>query len=108
MRGLSVPVAAAAARKKTSVDKVVKALDSLGTVSFNDWKVSPDLKNPRSMTGDPTKAGFDDSKWDDLKLNQLIYPDSCWIRREIVLPDRILGGPVKGPVKFLGSFDRYG
>ncbi|HEY6191908.1 MAG TPA: glycoside hydrolase family 38 C-terminal domain-containing protein [Bacteroidota bacterium] len=105
---VSVPAVAAGTRAQTNVDKVVRALDSLGTISFNDWKVSPDLKSLRSMTGDPTKAGFDDSKWEVLKLDQLIYPDSCWIRKEIVLPDRILGRPVKGPLKFLVSVDDYG
>lgn len=93
---------------QTNVDRVVRALDSLGTVSFNDWKVSPDLKNARAITGDPAQPGFDDSKWDNLKFDQGIYPDSCWIRREIVLPQRILGQPVSGPVKFLVSVDDYG
>ncbi len=99
-------VAAEAAR--TNVDKVVRALDSLGTVSYTDWKASPDLKALRGMTGDPTKPGFDDSKWENLKFDQNIYPDSCWLRREIVLPQRILGKPVSGPVKFLVSVDDYG
>jgi alpha-mannosidase len=102
VRGVAAPGA------QTNVDRVVRALDSLGTLSFNDWKVSPDLKNARAITGDPTKAGFDDSKWDILKLSQLIYPDSCWIRREITLPDRILGKPVSGALRFLVSVDDFG
>ncbi|MDI6765473.1 MAG: glycoside hydrolase family 38 C-terminal domain-containing protein [Bacteroidota bacterium] len=91
---------------QTNVDKLVSTLDSLGTVSFNNWKVSPDLK--QAITGDPTKPGYDDSKWGNIKLNQLIYPDSCWIRKEIILPDQILGQPVGGVVKFLVSVDDYG
>ena len=98
----------AAETPPTTVDKVVKALDSLGTVSYSDWKASPDLKSLRGMTGDPTKPGFDDSKWENLRFDQNIYPDSCWLRREIVLPQRILGKPVSGPVKFLVSVDDYG
>jgi len=91
---------------QTGVDRVVHSLDSLGIVSFNDWKVSPDIK--QRIIGDPTKPGFDDSRWDNLKLDQRIYPDSCWIRKEIVLPDMILGRPVTGAVKFLVSVDDYG
>ncbi len=91
---------------QTQVDKVVHSLDSLGTISFNNWKASPDLKQP--ITGDPTKSDFDDSKWENLKLDQRIYPDSCWIRKEFVIPDQILGQPVSGAVKFLVSVDDYG
>ncbi len=92
---------------QTNVDKVVKALDSLSLASFDDWKVSPDLK-AFHPTGDPTQPGFDDSGWQTLKLNQHIYPDSCWIRKEIVLPPKILGKAVKGPMEFLVSVDDYG
>jgi alpha-mannosidase len=60
------------------------------------------------VTGDPTKTGFDDSKWDTLKLNQSIYPDSCWIRKEVVIPERMLGERVAGKVRFLVSVDDYG
>lgn len=93
-------------KPSTNVDILAVALDSLGTLSFDDWKVSPDLKKP--VAGDPTQAVFDDSKWDVLKIGQKIYPDSCWIRKEIVLPERILGKPVKGAVRFLTSVDDYG
>ena len=92
---------------QSSVDKLVNALDSLSLSSFNDWKVSPDLKifNP---TGDPTQPGYDDSGWQTLKLNQNIYPDSCWLRKEIVLPSKILGKTISGTMKFLVSVDDYG
>ena len=95
------------ALSQTNVDRLVKALDSLTLSSFNDWKVSPDLKTFRP-SGDPTQQGFDDSGWATLQLNQNIYPDSCWIRKEIVLPSRILGKPISGPMKFLVSVDDYG
>ncbi len=92
---------------QTNVDRLVRALDSLSLASFNDWKVSPDLKIFKPV-GDPTQPGFDDSGWQTLKLNQNIYLDSCWIRKEIVLPSKILGKPVSGPMKFLVSVDDYG
>ncbi|HTY39086.1 MAG TPA: glycoside hydrolase family 38 C-terminal domain-containing protein [Bacteroidota bacterium] len=97
----------AALMAQTNVDKLVKALDSLSLASFNDWKMSPDLKAYKPA-GDPTQAGFDDSGWQTLKLNQNVYPDSCWLRKEIVLPAKILGKPVSGAMRFLVSVDDYG
>ncbi len=95
------------ALSQTNVDRLVKTLDSLTLSSFNDWKVSPDLKTFRPA-GDPTKPGYDDSGWETLKLNQSIYLDSCWIRKEIVLPPKVLGKPMSGAMKFLVSVDDYG
>jgi alpha-mannosidase len=92
---------------QTNVDKLVKALDSLSLASFNDWKMSPDLKVYKP-NGDPSQPGFDDSGWQMLKLHQNVYPDSCWLRKEIVLPPKILGKAIRGPMKFLVSVDDYG
>ncbi len=83
---------------QTNVDKVTSALDSMSTFSMNDWKMSPDLKNGE-IKGDPTQHGFDDSQWQTLKIAQSVYPDSCWLRREIVLPEYILGKRVGGTIR---------
>ncbi|MGB2868888.1 MAG: glycoside hydrolase family 38 C-terminal domain-containing protein [Bacteroidota bacterium] len=95
------------AYSQSNVDRLVKALDSLSLASFDDWRVSPDLKAYKPQ-GDPTQPGFDDSQWQILKLDQNIYPDSCWLRKEIVLPAKILGKEVSGTMKFLVSVDDYG
>ncbi|MDZ7290794.1 MAG: glycosyl hydrolase-related protein [candidate division KSB1 bacterium] len=87
---------------QSNVDKLIDALDSHSRVVLNNWKYSTNLKE------DATKPGFDDSNWETLKLNESIYPDSCWLRREVVLPQRFLGEPVSGPVRFLVSVDDYG
>lgn len=92
---------------QTNVDRTTAVLDSLASVSIDDWKMSPDLKNGE-IKGDPTQRGFDDSQWQTLKIAQLVYPDSCWLRKEIVLPDRILGKKVDGTIKFFVSVDDYG
>src|SRR5229473_3720276 len=86
---------------QSNVDKLVNALDSISLVSFNNWKVSPDLKGLKSLGEQPVQPGFDDSKWDNLKINESIYPDSCWIRKQITLPSKYLGQPISGPMKFL-------
>lgn len=93
---------------QSNVDRLVSALDSLRTVKYDNWRVSPDLKRFPREAGDPSQPGFNDAGWDILRLNQWIYPDSCWLRKEIVLPEAILGRPVKGSVRFLVSVDDYG
>lgn len=90
------------ASAQTSVDKLVEQLEFLSKGSLNNWKYST------SFAGDPTKPDFDESGWKNLQLDQSIFPDSCWIRKEIVLPERMLGEPIKGTVKFLVSVDDYG
>ncbi len=80
---------------QTSVDRVVERLEFLGKGSIDDWKYAV---NP---AGDPSRPDYDDSQWQTLKLNQSIYPDSCWIRRVVVLPERLLGEQVRGIVRFL-------
>jgi len=93
---------------QTNVDRLVRVLDSLGMVSVDNWKVSPDIKLLRGDQGDPTKPMYDDSKWDNLTLNQSIYPDTCWIRKEVTIPERYLGQPMKGPITLSLSVDDYG
>lgn len=105
---LAALFSARGAAAQTDVDRLARALDSLGTVSFNSWKASPDLKSLRSLGEKPAEAGFDDSQWNTLALNESITPDSCWIRKEIVLPRQILGAPVRGSVRLLLSVDDYG
>lgn len=93
---------------QTPVDNLVRAIDSISTMSFDAWKISPDLKSLRGIAGDPSQPGFDDSQWDVLNLRQSVYPDSCWLRKTITLPDSYLGNPVSGPVTLFVSVDDYG
>jgi alpha-mannosidase len=93
---------------QTAVDLTSAALDSVGSASINNWRMSPDIAQLRGLTGDPTKPGFDDSKWETLRLNQRVYPDSCWLRKEIVVPTTIFGQPVTGKIRFVVSLDDYG
>src|SRR5207237_1157209 len=97
-----------ALQAQSNVEKLVNALDSISLVSFNNWKTSPDLKSLRNVGEQPAQPGFDDSKWDNLKINESIYPDSCWLRKQITLPSKYLGQPISGPTKFLVSVDDYG
>jgi len=91
---------------QTNVDKLSDALDSLTANSFNNWRISPDLAKP--IEGDPTSSEFDDSAWGILRVDEKNYEDSCWLRKEIILPETILGKPVEGKITFLVSIDDYG
>jgi alpha-mannosidase len=84
---------------QTNVDRLVQALESLTSGSLGDWKVSPDLKSAPALRGDPTTSPFDDSSWETLRAGRRLAVDSCWLRKEIILPDRILGHLVAGEVK---------
>ena len=91
---------------QTNIDKLTETLDSLTAYSFNNWRISPDLSQP--VEGNPASPGFNDSGWKILKVNEKNYEDSCWLRKEIILPETILGKPVKGKINFLVSVDDYG
>jgi alpha-mannosidase len=51
---------------------------------------------------------FDDSQWQTVKLNESVYFDSCWLRKEITIPEQYLGETISGKVKLLVSVDDYG
>jgi alpha-mannosidase len=93
---------------QTEVDRVTRGLDSLSSASFDGWKASPDLKSLRRIAGDPRQSAFDDSLWQTLNIGQSIYPDSCWLRKEIVLPQSVMGVQTAGRVRLLLSVDDYG
>ncbi len=92
---------------QTNVDNLTHLLDTYSTYSFNEWKISPNLKNVK-IEGNPYESDFDDSDWDEIMINDTLNFDSCWIRKEIELSDEILGQPVKGKAHLLLSVDDYG
>lgn len=105
---LCVLLPAALAQSPTSVDQLTAALDSLAGMRFDNWKMSPDLKQYRPANGSPTDPRFDDSGWQTLRIGESVYPDSCWLRKEITIPKTILGKATSGPFRLLVSVDDYG
>ncbi len=93
---------------QTNIDNVADELDSLSSYSFNNWKISPNLTNENAVKGDPTGGDYDDSSWGTIKLDEKNYNDSCWLRKTIVLPEKILGKPVSGKILLSVSVDDYG
>lgn len=90
------------AAAQTPVDKLATELEFQSRGSLDNWKYTTDF------SGTPAAPGIDDGAWQTLALNQSIYPDSCWLRREIVLPDRMLGTRTSGSIRFLVTVDDAG
>ena len=68
---------------QTATEKVVGELDSLVKVQFDEWRYSTDMSQPASRTD------YNDSLWGSLTINQRVYPDSAWLRKVIILPEKI-------------------
>ena len=90
------------------MDVITRKLDSLCTVSYDNWKYTSAFNIDNVSLEKIIKPDYDDSGWQALKLDQSIFVDSCWIRKVIELPHAIAGQPISGPVKLLVSVDDYG
>jgi alpha-mannosidase len=93
---------------QSNVDKLVQNLNSLTTLSYDNWKYSPFVSKDDTNAASLSQPGFDDSSWQTMKLNERYSLDYCWLRKEIVLPERMLGQPVGGPAKLLLTVDDAG
>lgn len=94
--------AAQSGAEATNVDRLADRLQLLVALSYDQWKYSTD------MSADAARPELDDSAWPALKFDQRIYPDACWLRREIALPAQVLGQPLTGPVRLLLTVDDGG
>jgi alpha-mannosidase len=87
---------------QTVVDRLTSQLDSLCRISYDGWKYTTDF------SVDPAKPVPPEVVWKDVKLNQVLTGDSCWMRREIALPAAMLGKPVAGALTLELTVDDYG
>src|SRR5262249_48733990 len=95
------PLHAGAAGPQTNVDRAAEALEKLASSAYDDWKASPDIKIPGQVVGDPAKADYNDSAWSSVRLGAPLQVESCWLRKTIVLPAKMLGQPVGGSLKLV-------
>ncbi len=87
----------------TYVDLLCTNLENQLAIRFDNWKYNT------QMIPDAWRPNFDDVGWKILKISESIYPDSAWLRKTIIIPDKILGTPVQGGViKLLVSVDDAG
>jgi alpha-mannosidase len=93
---------------ETNVDRVVSRLATLTELSFDGWKASPDIAKSHLEGDGPARPEFDDSAWSALAIGESIHPDSCWLRRTIVLPKTYLGRPVQGRARLKLTVDDAG
>jgi alpha-mannosidase len=87
---------------QSNVDRLVARLESASKGTLDNWKYSTNFSE------DPNAPGFDDSKWAALTIDQHLMLDSCWMRKEIALPERMAGQPTAGTVRFLVTVDDAG
>jgi alpha-mannosidase len=101
-------LAASPASAETNVDTLAARLGTLTELSYDGWKASPDIAKAHIDGDGPAGPRFDDSAWDSLKIGESIHPDSCWLRKTIVLPKTYLGRPVAGAARFKVTVDDAG
>ncbi len=81
--------------RQTNVDKVTNKLDSLSSYIIDNWKINHNI-NRQKISLNPYDKNYDDSVWAEFKLKEKTGFNYCWFRKKIVLPDKILGQPIKG------------
>ncbi|HEX9972867.1 MAG TPA: hypothetical protein VGD14_12410, partial [bacterium] len=87
----------------TPVDIVTSDLENQLNVRFNNWRYST------RMNQDAWRPNFDEVGWKWLQFDESIYPDSAWLRKTIIIPEKILGMPVQGgAIKLLLTVDDAG
>ncbi|GAB4369202.1 MAG: alpha-mannosidase [Calditrichia bacterium] len=93
---------------QSEVDRLVEKLQEFSVHRLEGWKYSSEAL----LEGVPVEAlctpGYDDSQWHPLKFREHLDLDSCWFRTEFTLPEKIMGQPVSGELRFLISVDDYG
>ncbi len=98
---LATILIAASGPGQTPADKLADELLFQSSGTLTSWRYST------SFAGDPTSSRFDDHAWTSLELNQSLRVDSCWIRKEVILPGALLGMPIGGRVRLLLTVDDY-
>jgi len=78
------------ALQASEVDKVCSQLESLLSVRFDNWHYTT------RMFPSAYQPNFNDENWDKIEIDKAVYPDSAWMRKVIVVPNRILGKKVAG------------
>lgn len=93
---------------QTNIDRFVAELDSLSRLPLMQWKYSTEMAPANADAAELSRFGYDDSQWKDLALDESIYVDSCWLRKEVILPEYLAGEKVRGALEFLLSVDDFG
>ncbi len=72
------------------IDMLCAELERSMAIRFDEWKYTT------QMAIDAWRPNYDEVGWKTLRIDESIYPDSAWLRKKIIVPERILGMPVLG------------
>jgi alpha-mannosidase len=80
--------------KITKVDKIVKQLEKSFVLPLDNWKLTTDMSFTPTVLSNPN---FNDSKWRKFSINEEdVFPNGCWLRKVITIPEKIDGVKVTG------------
>ena len=90
-------------KKYTHVDKLVQTLESALAFSLNHWKLSTDMDVDSAAI---SQVDFDDSHWRTFDLMEKdVFPQGCWLRKVITIPEVIGGKNVSGELNLFISIN---
>ncbi|MEJ2637313.1 MAG: hypothetical protein P8184_18755, partial [Calditrichia bacterium] len=93
---------------KTSVDSLTAELELLSESPVEGWKYTINYPFDDGAVSEASDPEFDDTFWELLGFGHRLTADSCWMRCEFDLPEKIMGQQVRGLVKLSVSVDDYG
>ncbi len=91
---------------KLNVAKLERISNKSLKVVLDNWKLSTDVNLEPSEV---SKLNYDDSKWKSFKLNEEdVFPNGCWLRKVITVPEKIGGKKVYGKLNLFISINDIG
>ncbi len=90
---------------QSEIEKIINDLEVINNANFDNWKYSTNMSYAAEEL---SKSDFDDSAWETLGINESIFPKSCWLRKEIEIPEYVGGIKVTPKINFQISVDDYG
>ena len=88
-----------------AAEKIINELEVINDANYNNWKYSTDMSYSAEEL---SNSDFDDSEWKTLRINESIFQKSCWLRKEIEIPEYVGGIKITPGVYFQISVDDYG
>lgn len=87
---------------QNSVEQICVSIEKKINISVDNWRVS------EYLYANAADSGFNDSCWRSVVLNEPIKADTAWLRKTVVLPQKLMGMPVTGRVNIQLTVDDAG
>ncbi|MCF8240860.1 MAG: hypothetical protein K9J16_05695 [Melioribacteraceae bacterium] len=89
----------------SSVKILAALLEEFIYLEINNWKINPPgMKLDQLMTS-AVNMDYDDSCWSEYKIGKMEYRDNIWIRKKIILPEKLLNQNVNGKLSLEFTVD---